>query len=224
MIAAIPSPGQQSIHQPFAVVVVEIQRMHTEAERVKPLRDLDRESFGVGVQSECHVNAPRGDAAGHAEPEKLDIVPSIELFEMARQRLPEASALVYPGEGASFARRSSIFSEVFELASQILPEVSALVYVGEGNSFAPRSSMSPEVVVTIKEELYQHDAVDNEVPCRKRHLCDGSVKQDDADEIRLQERVKMRTGPAATRRTPVDVRYPQVTTQRGIQDLSDFYG
>jgi hypothetical protein len=157
---------------------------------VKSLRDLDRERLGVGVQSECHVNAPRGDAAGHAEPEKLDVVPRTELFKLARQRLPEVPALVYPGEGASFARRSSI---------------------------------SPEVVVTIKEKLYQHNAVDDEVPCRERHLCDGSAQQDDADEIRLQERVRMRTGPAATRRTPDDVQCPQVTTQRGIQDLSDFY-
>ena len=190
---------------------------------MKSLRDLDRERLGVGVQSECHVNAPRGNAAGHAKPEKLDIVPRTEFFELARQRLPEVSALVYPGECASFARRSSIFPEVFKLASQRLPEVSALVYPGEGNSFAPGSSMSPEVVVTIKEELYQHNAVDDEVPCRERHLCDGSAQQDDADEIRLQERIRMRTGPAATRRTPDDVQCPQVTTQRGIQDLSDFY-
>lgn len=191
MIATIPSPGRQSNYQPFAVVVVEVESLRTEAERVKPLRDLDRESLGVGVQSECHVDAPRGDAAGHAEPKKLYVIPRTEFFELAGQGLPKMSALVYPRESISFA---------------------------------PSSSILLEVVVTIKEELYNHDAVDDEVPCRERHLRHGSAQQDDADEIRLRKRVRLRVGPAATRRTPDDVRYPQGTTQRGIPDLSDFCG
>lgn len=68
-------------------------------------------------------------------------------------------------------------AEVFKLAGQSLPEglVFPLVYLGEGRSFARRSPQYPEIVVTVNEKLYKHDAVDDEVPCRERYLCDGGA-------------------------------------------------